>query len=54
MLDLGTVRCSLNGLGNNGLAVSKREADKKRWHLGSTAELTFADGARVPFTVRAV
>ncbi|MFG2830343.1 FtsX-like permease family protein [Streptomyces sp. NPDC048434] len=54
VLDLGAVQGSLKGLGGNGLAVARREADAKGWHLGSTAELTFADGARERFTVRAL
>ncbi|MFH8572033.1 ABC transporter permease [Streptomyces sp. NPDC017993] len=54
VLDLGAVQGSLKGLGDDGLAVAKEEADKKGWRLGSTAELTFTDGDRVPFTVRAV
>ncbi|MEU9117302.1 FtsX-like permease family protein [Streptomyces sp. NPDC048483] len=54
VLDLGAVQGSLNGLGRTGLAVAKEEAAKKGWHIGSTAELTFADGDRAHFTVRAV
>ncbi|MFJ8309976.1 MULTISPECIES: ABC transporter permease [unclassified Streptomyces] len=54
VLDLGTVRGSLGGLGANGLAVSADEAAKKGWHPGSTAQLAFPDGQKQTFTVRAV
>ncbi|MGP3953286.1 ABC transporter permease [Streptomyces sp. 7N604] len=54
VLDLGSVDGSLNGLGRTGLAVSEDEADKRGWKPGSTAQLSFSDGARQTFTVRAV
>ncbi|GGO96248.1 ABC transporter permease [Wenjunlia tyrosinilytica] len=54
VIDLGSVRGSLDGLGTGGVAVSRGEAGKHGWHLGSTARLVFADGQRQPFTVRAV
>ncbi|GAA2430958.1 ABC transporter permease [Streptomyces mauvecolor] len=54
VLDLGAVQGSLAGLGANGLAVSADEAGKKGWHPGSTARLTFPDGQKQTFTVRAV
>ncbi|MBT2508483.1 ABC transporter permease [Streptomyces sp. ISL-98] len=52
--DLGTVEGSLDGLGAEGLAVSRSEADKKGWRPGSTTELAFTDGRKQTFTVRAV
>jgi putative ABC transport system permease protein len=54
LLDLGTVRGSLAGLGGHAVAVSRNEADKRGWHTGSAVTLTFSDGERVPFTVGAV
>ncbi|MFE7356455.1 ABC transporter permease [Streptomyces sp. NPDC057543] len=54
VFDLGRVDGSLNGLGTNGIAVSGTEAGKRGLHTGSTARLTFTDGARQNFTVRAV
>ncbi|MGP4004099.1 ABC transporter permease, partial [Streptomyces sp. 8N706] len=54
VLDLGPVDGSLNGLGRTDLAVSQDEADQRGWRVGSTARLSFADGARQAFTVRAV
>ncbi|MER8045892.1 FtsX-like permease family protein [Streptomyces sp. NPDC094032] len=52
--DLGTVRGSLDGLGTDGLAVASAEADRYGLAPGRTARLTFADGTRRTFTVRAV
>ncbi|MGX1502067.1 UNVERIFIED_CONTAM: putative ABC transport system permease protein [Streptomyces graminofaciens] len=52
--ELGEVRGSLSALGTTGLAVADTEADEHGWRPGSTAELTFTDGARQTFTVRAV
>ncbi len=54
LLDLGTVRGSLAGLGTRSFAVSKDQADEHGWRPGSTVVFTFADGQRVPFTVGAV
>lgn len=54
VLDLGAVEGSLRGLGRDGIAVSRQEADRHRWKPGSTMVLAFADGARRTFTVRAV
>ncbi|AUH44310.1 ABC transporter permease [Streptomyces sp. CMB-StM0423] len=54
VLDLGTVRGSLTGLGTDGVAVSKSEADDHGWQVGSTARFAFTDGEKQPFTVRAV
>lgn len=52
--DLGSVRGSLAGLGTDGIAVSDTEAAKRGLTLGGTAELSFTDGEKRPFTVRAV
>jgi putative ABC transport system permease protein len=54
LLDLGTVRGSLTGLGAHAIAVSRKEADKHGWRPGSAVTLAFADGQREPFTVGAV
>ncbi|POX50424.1 ABC transporter substrate-binding protein [Streptomyces sp. Ru71] len=52
--DLGTVRGDLRALGGDGIAVTRAEADRQGLETGDTAELTFTDGVRKPFTVRAV
>ncbi|WP_225846736.1 ABC transporter permease [Streptomyces sp. HPF1205] len=54
LLDLGTVRGSLAGLGTHAIAVSRNEADKHGWTTGSRVTLAFTDGRRLPFTVGAV
>ncbi|MGW8761210.1 FtsX-like permease family protein [Streptomyces sp. NPDC055815] len=53
-LDLGEVRGSLSGLGTDGLAVAADEAADSGLAPGRTAVLTFTDGSRHTFTVRAV
>ncbi|MFF2652587.1 ABC transporter permease [Streptomyces sp. NPDC058045] len=53
-LDLGPVRGSLGGLGTDGLAVAASEAAAQHLTPGSTTVLTFTDGSRHTFTVRAV
>ncbi|WP_024761411.1 ABC transporter permease [Streptomyces exfoliatus] len=53
-LDLGEVRGTLTGLGTDGLAVAADEAASSGLAPGRTAELTFTDGTRRTFTVRAV
>ncbi|GAA1370094.1 ABC transporter permease [Streptomyces beijiangensis] len=53
VLDLGTVTGSLGQLGTDGIAVSKKEADKRGWQPGSTVRLAFTDGRQQTFTVRA-
>ncbi|WP_225805517.1 FtsX-like permease family protein, partial [Streptomyces sp. NK15101] len=53
-LDLGEVRGSLAALGTDGLAVAADEAAASGLAPGGTAELTFTDGSRHTFTVRAV
>ncbi|WP_327358518.1 ABC transporter permease [Streptomyces sp. NBC_01304] len=52
--DLGNVQGDLNTLGTDGLALSDTEAEKRGLKPGSTAELTFTDGKKETFTVRAV
>ncbi|MFZ3572454.1 ABC transporter permease [Streptomyces sp. BH097] len=52
--DLGTVSGSMDGLGRNGIAITRAEADKRHLTVGDTARLTFTDGRKEPFTVRAV
>lgn len=54
IVDLGSVDGTLGRLGDSGIAVSRDEADKRGWTTGSAAEITFADGERERFTVRAV
>ncbi|MFK0215879.1 ABC transporter permease [Streptomyces sp. NPDC090298] len=53
-LDLGDVRGSLAGLGTDGIAVAADEAADSGLAPGRTAVLTFTDGTRHTFTVRAV
>ncbi|MFJ6580853.1 ABC transporter permease [Streptomyces sp. NPDC091368] len=53
-LDLGEVRGSLAGLGTDGIAVAADEAADSGLAPGRTAVLTFTDGTRHTFTVRAV
>ncbi|MEV6054780.1 FtsX-like permease family protein [Streptomyces sp. NPDC052107] len=52
--DLGTVTGSLQGLGSDGIALTRKEADRQHLRTGDTARLTFTDGKTVNFTVRAV
>ncbi|MEL5958569.1 FtsX-like permease family protein [Streptomyces sp. CLV115] len=54
VFDLGRVDGSLTGLGTNGIAVSAAEAAERGLRPGSPVRLTFTDGARQEFTVRAV
>ncbi|MGW2560974.1 ABC transporter permease [Streptomyces sp. NPDC001514] len=54
VFDLGTVEGSLDGLGGDGIAVTRDEAESHGRRLGSTTELTFTDGTKQTFTVRAV
>ncbi|MFB6631652.1 ABC transporter permease [Streptomyces sp. NPDC056362] len=53
-LDLGEVQGSLTGLGTDGIAVAADEAADSGLAPGRTAVLTFTDGSRHTFTVRAV
>lgn len=52
--DLGKIQGSLADLGTDGLAVTEKEADKQGLKTGDKAQLTFTDGKRETFTVRAV
>ncbi|MGY6018802.1 ABC transporter permease [Streptomyces spinosirectus] len=52
--DLGTVDGSLRGLGTDGIAVTRAEAGKQHLTTGGKAQLTFTDGRKQTFTVRAV
>ncbi|MEU9480318.1 FtsX-like permease family protein [Streptomyces sp. NPDC048191] len=52
--DLGTVTGSLRGLGTDGIALTRKEADRQHLRAGDTARLTFTDGRSEDFTVRAV
>ncbi|MFD0342236.1 ABC transporter permease [Streptomyces sp. NPDC127117] len=54
VFDLGRVDGSLTGLGTNGIAVSATEAAERELRPGSPVRLTFSDGTRQAFTVRAV
>ncbi|MEV6972739.1 ABC transporter permease [Kitasatospora sp. NPDC093806] len=53
LVDLGGVDGSLL-LGTDGLAVSRTEAAKYGWRLGTTLPVRFGDGAEAVFTVRAL
>src|SRR5262249_20782899 len=52
--DLGTVRGSLHGLGTDGIAITRTEADRQHLTTGDRARLAFTDGKQATFTVRAV
>ncbi|MEV5874604.1 FtsX-like permease family protein [Streptomyces sp. NPDC052101] len=52
--DLGTVTGSLRDLGSDGIALTRKEADRQHLRTGDTATLTFTDGKTENFTVRAV
>ncbi|WP_255947555.1 ABC transporter permease [Streptomyces odontomachi] len=52
--DLGPVHGSLARLGADGIALSAQEAGARHLTTGDTVRLTFTDGSRQPFTVRAV
>ncbi|MFD8999411.1 ABC transporter permease [Streptomyces sp. NPDC059582] len=52
--DLGSVQGSLRDLGIDGIAVTREEADERGLATGDTTRLTFTDGERRTFTVRAV
>ncbi|MDF2265207.1 ABC transporter permease [Streptomyces coacervatus] len=52
--DLGKVNGSLRDLGTDGLAITRAEADKQHLTTGDKAQLTFTDGKKQTFTVRAV
>jgi putative ABC transport system permease protein len=52
--DLGKVRGSLSDLGTDGIAITEKEAEKQGLTTGDKARLTFTDGVKNTFTVRAV
>ncbi|WP_329225050.1 ABC transporter permease [Streptomyces canus] len=52
--DLGKVRGSLSDLGTDGIAITEKEAEKQGLSTGDKARLTFTDGVKDTFTVRAV
>ncbi|MFE8946977.1 ABC transporter permease [Streptomyces sp. NPDC007856] len=52
--DLGTVTGSLRGLGSDGIAITRKAADRQHLRTGDTTRLTFTDGRSENFTVRAV
>jgi putative ABC transport system permease protein len=54
VFDLGEVRGSLDDLGTDGIALTRKEAADQHLTTGDTARLTFTDGRRENFTVRAV
>ncbi|MGW7266154.1 ABC transporter permease [Streptomyces sp. NPDC054842] len=54
VFDLGRVDGSLEGLGGDGIAVTREEARRQGLTTGDTTRLTFTDGDRKTFTVRAV
>ncbi|MFE4664419.1 ABC transporter permease [Streptomyces sp. NPDC056716] len=54
VLDLGTIRGDLTGLGTDGIALTETEADGHGVGVGDPLRLTFTDGDRRTFTVRAV
>ncbi|MFH8935947.1 ABC transporter permease [Streptomyces griseosporeus] len=52
--DLGDVQGDLRTLGTDGIAITRKEADRQDLTLGATTRLTFTDGSTRPFTVRAL
>ncbi|MGK5694455.1 ABC transporter permease [Streptomyces sp. URMC 128] len=52
--DLGRIDGSMHGLGTDGIAVTDKEAARQHLATGGKAHLTFADGSKETFTVRAV
>ncbi|MFK4106209.1 ABC transporter permease, partial [Streptomyces sp. NPDC019531] len=52
--DLGQVRGSLSDLGTDGIAITEQEAEKQGLTTGDKTRLTFTDGEKDTFTVRAV
>ncbi|MGV9278789.1 ABC transporter permease [Streptomyces griseosporeus] len=52
--DLGDVQGDLRTLGTDGIAITRKEADRQDLTLGATTRLTFTDGSTKPFTVRAL
>ncbi|MFF4353456.1 ABC transporter permease [Streptomyces sp. NPDC001530] len=54
VFDLGDVHGSLDDLGTDGIAITQKEADKQHLKTGDTTRLTFTDGKKENFIVRAV
>ncbi|MFI6854240.1 ABC transporter permease [Streptomyces sp. NPDC050416] len=52
--DLGRIDGSMRGLGTDGIAVTEKEAARQHLATGGKAQLTFTDGRKETFTVRAV
>ncbi|MFI6559233.1 ABC transporter permease [Streptomyces sp. NPDC050534] len=52
--DLGKVNGTLRDLGTDGIAVTRAEAGKQHLATGGKAQLTFTDGKKQTFIVRAV
>ncbi|MGW1208775.1 ABC transporter permease [Streptomyces sp. NPDC002499] len=52
--DLGKVDGSMSALGVDGIAITRSEAEKQHLTTGDKARLTFTDGKKETFTVRAV
>ncbi|MBO4256019.1 ABC transporter permease [Streptomyces griseorubiginosus] len=52
--DLGTVQGSLRDLGTDGIAITRNEAAEQHLTTGDDARLTFTDGKKETFTVRAL
>ncbi|WP_338681534.1 ABC transporter permease [Streptomyces acidiscabies] len=52
--ELGTIQGDMNSLGADGIAVTRTEARKQHLTVGATTRLTFTDGQRLTFTVRAL
>ncbi|MBT2417098.1 ABC transporter permease [Streptomyces sp. ISL-22] len=52
--DLGEIKGSLRDLGTDGIALTRKEADRQNLTTGDQARLTFTDGEQQTFTVRAV
>ncbi|MDO0930897.1 ABC transporter permease [Streptomyces sp. DG2A-72] len=52
--DLGKVDGSLRDLGTDGIALTRSEAGKQHLTTGDKTQLTFTDGKKETFTVRAV
>ncbi|MER5427760.1 ABC transporter permease [Streptomyces sp. NPDC002588] len=52
--DLGAVQGDLRGLGTDGIAITRQEAGRLHLTTGDRAQLTFTDGQKKAFTVRAV
>ncbi len=54
IVDITPVDGSLDGLGTDGLALSRTEADKRGWQVGQQIPVSFSDGVQQTFTLRAI